>query len=116
MPGADQVVAKTLHSLSFGLPSRTAVFQALGRSAPPLMDYERDALVCDLQDQFGGKRAVDKLIATLKHIGHDRSTINLASQTILKNKRSPTRSTDGSLSPSDACFPQSPTKAHQATI
>jgi len=100
VPGADLVAAKTLHSLSFGLLGRNAVFQALGRTARPLMDYgfedrglaraqflfklastqwfdglsgrvdikagcshyERNTLVCDLQDQFGGKRAVDKLI------------------------------------------------------
>src|SRR5437588_6568537 len=31
VPGADLVAAKTLHSLSFGLLSRSAVFQALGR-------------------------------------------------------------------------------------
>jgi len=62
VPGADLVAAKTLHSLSFGLLSRNAVFQALGRTARPLMDYERNTLVCDLQDQFGGKRAVEKLI------------------------------------------------------
>jgi superfamily I DNA/RNA helicase len=62
VPGADLVAAKTLHSLSFGLLSRNAVFQALGRTPRPLMDYERNTLVCDLQDQFGGKRAVDKLI------------------------------------------------------
>jgi len=62
VPGADLVAAKTLHSLSFGLLSRNAVFQALGRTARPLMDYERNTLICDLQDQFGGKRAVGKLI------------------------------------------------------
>lgn len=62
VPGADQVGAKTLHSVSFGLLSRGAVFQALGRSPRPLMGYELDTLVCDLQDQFGGKRAVKKLI------------------------------------------------------
>jgi DNA helicase-2/ATP-dependent DNA helicase PcrA len=62
VPGADLVAAKTLHSLSFGLLSRTAVFQALGRHARPLMDFERNTLVCDLQDQFGGKRIVDQLI------------------------------------------------------
>jgi len=62
VPGADMVAAKTLHSLSFRLLSRNAVFQALGRTARPLMDYERNTLVCDLQDQFRGKRAVDKLI------------------------------------------------------
>ena len=35
VPGADQVAAKTLHSLSFSLLSRTAVFQALNRNARP---------------------------------------------------------------------------------
>ncbi len=62
VPGANLVSAKTLHSLSFGLLGRTAVFQALDRHARPLMDYERDTLVCDLQDQFGGKRVVNRLI------------------------------------------------------
>jgi UvrD/REP helicase N-terminal domain len=62
VPGADTVAAKTLHSLSFGLLSRTAVFQALGRNARPLMDFERNTLVCDLKDQFGGKKAVNALI------------------------------------------------------
>jgi DNA helicase-2/ATP-dependent DNA helicase PcrA len=60
--GADQVAAKTLHSLSFGLLSRTAVFQALGRNARPLMAYEQDTMVCDLGPQFGGKRRVNKLV------------------------------------------------------
>lgn len=55
VPGADLVAAKTLHSLSFGLLSRNAVFHILGRTARPLMEYERNTLVCDLQDQFGGK-------------------------------------------------------------
>ena len=49
-PGAADVAAKTLHSLSFGLLNRTAVFQSLGRVARPLMDCERKTLVCDLQD------------------------------------------------------------------
>lgn len=74
VPGADAVAAKTLHSLSFGLLSRTAVFQALGRNARPVMDYERNTMICDLQGHFGGKKAVNKLIeafeaywATLQH-------------------------------------------------
>jgi DNA helicase II / ATP-dependent DNA helicase PcrA len=60
--GADQVAAKTLHSLSFGLLSKAAVFQALGRVPRPLMDCELDTLVCDLQADFGGKREVNRLI------------------------------------------------------
>lgn len=62
VPGADQVSAKTLHSLCFGLLSKAAVFNTLGRVARPLMDCELDAMVCDLQEQFGGKREVRKLI------------------------------------------------------
>lgn len=62
VPGANQVAAKTLHSLSFGLLSRATVFHALGRIARPLMDCETEALICDLQDQFNGKREVTKFI------------------------------------------------------
>jgi DNA helicase-2/ATP-dependent DNA helicase PcrA len=52
--GADQVAAKTLYSLSFGLLSRNAVFQMLGRVARPLMaplggglSHSRRRLVAD---------------------------------------------------------------------
>src|SRR5208282_1809544 len=62
VPGADQVAAKTLHSLSFGLLSRNAVFQMLNRVARPLMAHELNTLVCDLAPQFEGKKAVLKLI------------------------------------------------------
>jgi DNA helicase-2/ATP-dependent DNA helicase PcrA len=62
VPGAEDVAAKTLHSLSFGLLSRNSVFQALGRIARPLMDYEQRTLICDLQDSFGGKKRVNRLI------------------------------------------------------
>jgi DNA helicase-2/ATP-dependent DNA helicase PcrA len=60
--GADHVAARTLHSLSFSLLSRNAVFQALHRHARPLMEYERRTLVCDLSEEFHGKREVDRLI------------------------------------------------------
>lgn len=62
VPGANLVAAKTLHSLSFGLLSKAAIFHSLGRTARPLMDCETEALICDLQAQFGGKRSVNKLI------------------------------------------------------
>ena len=62
VPGADQVAAKTLHSLSFGLLSRNSVFQMLGRFPRPLMDHEQDTMVCDLAPKFGGKRSVSKLV------------------------------------------------------
>jgi len=62
VPGANQVAAKTLHSLSFGLLSRNSVFQVLGRVPRPLMAHEQDTMVCDLAPQFDGKKAVNKLI------------------------------------------------------
>lgn len=49
---ADRVAARTLHSWSFSLLSRNAVFQALHRHARPLVEYERSALVCDLSEEF----------------------------------------------------------------
>jgi DNA helicase-2/ATP-dependent DNA helicase PcrA len=61
-PGADQVAAKTLHSLSFGLLSKSSVFQMLNRVARPLMAYEQDTMVCDLAPHFGGKKKAKKLI------------------------------------------------------
>ena len=60
--GAMNVAAKTLHSLCFGMLSRAAVLHALGRVSRPLLDCELDTLVCDLQDQFGGKREVKRFI------------------------------------------------------
>jgi DNA helicase-2/ATP-dependent DNA helicase PcrA len=61
-PGADHVSAKTLHSLSFGLLSKSSVFQMLNRVARPLMSYEQDTMVCDLAPHFGGKKKAKKLI------------------------------------------------------
>jgi DNA helicase II / ATP-dependent DNA helicase PcrA len=60
--GADSVTATTLHSFCFGALVSEAVFQATGRRARPLLSYEIEQLVADLQDQFGGKRRVRQLI------------------------------------------------------
>jgi DNA helicase-2/ATP-dependent DNA helicase PcrA len=62
VPGANQVSAKTLHSLSFSILGRAAVFQATGRVPRPLLKCEFEMLVNDLKQAFGGKRAVRKLI------------------------------------------------------
>ena len=62
VPGAEYVLAKTLHSFCFTLLRRGAVFAATGRHPRPLLDYEVDALVCDLAATFGGKRKVRKLL------------------------------------------------------
>lgn len=62
VPGAEDVSAKTLHSLSFGLLSRNAVFQMLNRVARPLMAHEQDTMICDLAPQFEGKKKARKLV------------------------------------------------------
>lgn len=61
-PGADLVVANTLHSLSFSLLIQNSVFRTTNRYPRPLMEFEVDSLVCDLADQFGGKTATKVLI------------------------------------------------------
>lgn len=73
-PGADQVVASTLHSLSFALLRNNAVFQATNRVPRPLMSFEIDSMISDLAGSFGGKMATRELLrafeaywATLQH-------------------------------------------------
>jgi DNA helicase-2/ATP-dependent DNA helicase PcrA len=62
VPGADEVRATTLHSLCFGLLQDGDVFASTNRVPRPLLDYERDMLVCDLALQFGGKTKAGDLV------------------------------------------------------
>jgi DNA helicase-2/ATP-dependent DNA helicase PcrA len=62
VPGANQVIAKTLHGLSFSILGRAAVFQATGRVPRPLLACELDMMVNDLKEVFGGKREVRRLV------------------------------------------------------
>jgi DNA helicase-2/ATP-dependent DNA helicase PcrA len=73
-PGANNVVAKTLHSLAFSMLSQNAVFQTTNRVARPMMAFEIDMMVADLAPSFGGKRSTNNLLsafesswATLQH-------------------------------------------------
>lgn len=73
-PGADQVVASTLHSLSFALLRKNAVFQATNKVPRPLVNFEVDSMISDLAGNFGGKtsvktflRAFEAYWATLQH-------------------------------------------------
>lgn len=73
-PGADRVIASTLHSICFALLSRNAVFRATNRVARPLISFEVDCMVTDLATNFGGKRAASELLkafeaywATVQH-------------------------------------------------
>lgn len=60
--GASKVQASTLHSLSFGVLAKEAVFAVTGRTPRPLMSFEIDQLVNDLAGQFAGKKAVKLLL------------------------------------------------------
>jgi len=73
-PGANLVTASTLHSLSFSLLLKNAVFQATHRVPRPLLKFEIRAMVSDLAGSFGGKRVTKDLLkafeaywATLQH-------------------------------------------------
>jgi len=73
-PGVDQVIATTLHSLSFALLLKNAVFQATNRIPRPLISFEIDCMINDLARNFGGKtttreflRAFEAYWATLQH-------------------------------------------------
>ena len=73
-PGANNVVAKTLHSLAFSMLSQNTVFQTTNRVARPMMAFEIDMMVADLAPSFGGKRSTNNLLsafesywATLQH-------------------------------------------------
>lgn len=73
-PGAGQVVASTLHSLSLALLFKNDVFQATNRVPRLLMNFEVDCIISDLAGSFGGKTATKALIsafeaywATLQH-------------------------------------------------
>lgn len=60
--GASDVRATTLHSLCFGILSREEAFAFTHRTPRPLLSYEVACLEDDLGHQFGGKRAVRRLL------------------------------------------------------
>ena len=59
--GVDNIRAGTLHSLCFGLLSRTDVLELTGRAPRPLLDFEERFLLQDLYGEgFGGIRDRDR--------------------------------------------------------
>jgi DNA helicase II / ATP-dependent DNA helicase PcrA len=61
VPGCDALNGVTLHSLSLKMLMRNHVLEVTGRTARPLNEFEVEALVCDLMEAHGGKRAVGRL-------------------------------------------------------
>jgi DNA helicase-2/ATP-dependent DNA helicase PcrA len=77
-PGAQNVLARTLHSFAFSLLANADVFALTNRVPRPLLSHEIEMLVGDLAGQFGGKRETRRLIrafeaywATLQRISLD---------------------------------------------
>ena len=56
VPGADRVVATTIHSYCLTLLQREAVLAATGRATRILLEHERDLLLRDLNGAFGTLR------------------------------------------------------------
>ena len=61
VPGCNSLNGVTLHSLSLKMLMRNHVLEATGRTARPLNEFEVEALICDLMEAHGGKRAVGRL-------------------------------------------------------
>jgi DNA helicase-2/ATP-dependent DNA helicase PcrA len=62
VPGAQHVLARTLHSFAFSLLANADVLALTNRVARPLLSHEMKMLVQDLAGQFGGKRETRRLI------------------------------------------------------
>lgn len=62
VPGCNSLNGVTLHSLALKMLMRNHVLEATGRTARPLNEFEVNALVSDLMEAHGGKRAVGKLL------------------------------------------------------
>jgi len=61
-PGAENVRARTLHSLCFEILRRQQVLEITNRTPRPLMDFEANFLLEDLKGGFNGKMNTEKLL------------------------------------------------------
>lgn len=62
VPGCEDIRGYTLHALGMRILRRGNVLGATGRVARPLNNFEREPLLYDLTDRFGGKRQRQKRI------------------------------------------------------
>ena len=58
--GADQVVAKTLHSFCFGLLNKREIMTSTGRFPRPILDFERKPMLYDMSNEFGNVHEKEK--------------------------------------------------------
>lgn len=62
VPGCEALEGQTLHSLAMRILSRKHVLEAVGRTPRSLNSFEVKALVSDIAEASGGKRAAKKMI------------------------------------------------------
>jgi DNA helicase II / ATP-dependent DNA helicase PcrA len=62
----DELIPRTLHSWCFGLLGRTRVLQATARVPRILLEFEKDLVLADLSDDFGGIRDRRSLVSAFE--------------------------------------------------
>ncbi|TDH39225.1 ATP-dependent helicase [Pseudohoeflea suaedae] len=62
VPGCEELEGQTLHSLAMRILSRKHVLEAVGRTPRSLNSFEMKALLCDIGEASGGRRAAKKMI------------------------------------------------------
>ena len=62
--GADEVVAKTLHSFCFGVLNKRNIIERTGRVPRPILDFEQKPMLYDVSNLFGSiKEKQNRLLA-----------------------------------------------------
>ena len=56
IPGAEKVVAKTLHSFCFGLLQKKDIIASTGRYPRPMLDFEQKPMLYDISNSYGDIR------------------------------------------------------------
>lgn len=56
IPGAEKVVARTLHSFCFGLLKKEDIIASTGRYPRPMIDFEQKPMLCDISSRYGDIR------------------------------------------------------------
>jgi len=66
--GADEIIAKTLHSFCFSLLNKQAIIESTGRYPRPMLDHELKPMLHDLGKAFGGLRDKAKRLRAFEAI------------------------------------------------
>jgi superfamily I DNA/RNA helicase len=62
LPGAEEVQARTLHSLAYSVLAQGELFEATGRTPRALFSYKVRQLILDLRQRHGGIRRIKALL------------------------------------------------------